>query len=171
MTLCYVQHQTHSEFWHIQHSVFSGICRHIHSRSALLRHIHWYSNIINTYSGLFSHIQHPVQPSHIHNLAIFWALAYLESKAYLKPCELLTRNIQNPAIGHYWAMFKCIFRTLCNTCIRRNMAYSESWNIQNPFIIASRCIFRTLSYLRKFTNIQNSELWTLDSGESGCHRS
>ena len=26
VTLCYVLHQTHSEFWHIQHCSFSGIC-------------------------------------------------------------------------------------------------------------------------------------------------
>ena len=52
-----------------------------------------------------------------------------------------------------------IFRTLCNACIRRNLAYSESWNIQNSFIIASQRIFRILSYLRKFSNIQNSDIF------------
>ena len=60
VTLCYVLHQTHSEFWHIQHSVFSGICRHIPSYSALLRHVNAYRDIIKAYSGLFRHIQHPV---------------------------------------------------------------------------------------------------------------
>ena len=41
-----------------------------------------------------------------------------------------------------------MFKTLCNACICRNLAYSEFWNIQNPSIIASRRIFRTLSYLK-----------------------
>ena len=63
MTLCYALYHTHSEFWHIQHSVFSGICRHIQLNSALLRHIdafHAYWHIIKAYSELFRHIQHPV---------------------------------------------------------------------------------------------------------------
>ena len=32
VTLCYMLYQTHSEFWHIQHSVSSGVCKfnHIH---------------------------------------------------------------------------------------------------------------------------------------------
>ena len=53
--LCYVLHQTHSEFWHIQHSVFSGIYQHIESYSASLRHIHAYWDIIKAYSGLLRH--------------------------------------------------------------------------------------------------------------------
>ena len=80
---------------------------------------------------------------------------YLEPEAYLKPTETLTRHFQNPATGYYSA----IFRTLGNACIRRNRAYSESWNIQDPSIITSLCIFRTLSYLRKFTNIQNCDIF------------
>ena len=36
------------------------------------------------------------------------------------------------------------FRTLCNSCTCRNLAYSEYWNIQHNSTIASRCIFRTL---------------------------
>ena len=43
--------------------------------------------------------------------------------------------------------------------ICRNLAYSESWNIQNFSIFASRRIFGTLSYLRKLTNIQNSGMF------------
>ena len=34
----------------------------------------------------------------IHNLVIFCALAYLETEAHLKPREMLTSYIQNPAI-------------------------------------------------------------------------
>ena len=59
VTLWYILHQTHSEFWHIKHSVFSSICWHIQPYSVLLRHIHAYWDI-TTYSGLFRHIQHPV---------------------------------------------------------------------------------------------------------------
>ena len=36
------------------------------------------------------------------------------------------------------------FTLLRNACIRSNLAYSESWNIQNPSVIASRRVFRTL---------------------------
>ena len=80
VTLYYVLHQTHLEFWHIQHFVFSGICWDVQSYSALLRHIHAYWDIIKPYSDFFRHIQHSVLPSHIHNLAIFWTLAYSEPK-------------------------------------------------------------------------------------------
>ena len=59
VTLWYILHQTHSEFWHIKHSVFSSICWNIQPYSVLLRHIHAYWDI-TTYSGLFRHIQHPV---------------------------------------------------------------------------------------------------------------
>ena len=58
--LCYVKQQTHSEFWHVHYSVFSGICQHIKSYSALLRYIHTYWDIFKAYSDLFRHIQHPV---------------------------------------------------------------------------------------------------------------
>ena len=120
-------------------------CMHIQAYSALLRLNHAYWDIIKAYSGLFRHILHPVWLFHIHNFAIFWALAYLAPETYLTLCETLTRHIQNPTIGHYLA----IFRTLGNTCIRRNLAFSQSWNIQNPSIIASRCTFRTPSHLWK----------------------
>ena len=78
---------------------------------------------------------------------------FLNILSHLKPCETLTRHIQNPAIGHYSAIFK----TLDYACISRNLACLEFGYIQNPSIIASWHIFRTLLYLRKFTNIQNSE--------------
>ena len=101
---------------------------------------------------------------------MFWALTYLELRAYLKPCETLTIHIQNPAIGHYSG----IFRTLCNTCICRNLTYSESCNIQNSSIIASRrifrilpyykhlWIFRTLAYLKPDTHSELSQRFTME---------
>ena len=142
VTLCYVLHQTHSEFWHIQ------------AYSELLRHIDACWGIIKAYSGLSRHIHNPEQPSYNDNLAIFWALAYLEPEACSKPYETLTRYTHNPAIVRtvYSGIFQPysgIFRTLRNACICKNPAYSESWNIQNPSLIASQRIFITLSYLRK----------------------
>ena len=98
LTLYYVLHQTHSEFWHIQNAVYAGKCRYIQAYSALLKHIQAYWCIIKTYSGLFRHIQHPVEPSDIHSLAIFQPLAYLEPKVCSKPCEALSRHIWNPGM-------------------------------------------------------------------------
>ena len=74
-----------------------------------------------------------MQPSHIHNLALFQTLAYLELKAYSKPCHrAFYPSIIQPCLG--------ISRTLCNASICRNLAYSESWNIHSLFITASRRI-------------------------------
>ena len=42
-----------------------------------------YAGILRHYSGIFRHIQHPVELSHIHNLAIFWTLACFKPEAYL----------------------------------------------------------------------------------------
>ena len=130
---CYILHHTHSKFCHIQISVYSGIFKRIQPYSALLRHIDARS-IIEEYSSLFRHIQNPVQPSRVHNLAIFRSLAYLKPEAYSKPWETLTKYIQNPAIVR--TIYSCIiqpysgiFKTLCNRCICRNLAYLESWYI------------------------------------------
>ena len=79
-------------------------------------------------------------------------------EVYLKPCGTLTRNIQNPAIGHYSNIFRHI-QNLAQHLHMQNLAYSESWNIQNLFINASRQIFRILSYKRKFANIQYSDIF------------
>ena len=87
VTLCYLLHQRHSGFSDIQNPIYSGKCRHIQAYSALLSHIH-------DIEALLKHIQHPVKHSHIHNLAILRALAYLELQPYSKPSEILTRHIQ-----------------------------------------------------------------------------
>ena len=105
----YVLHQTHSEFLHIQHCVFF-----FQIYASIVNHIHHYQGIftyIETYSGIFRLIQPNSAPCitwHICNLVIFWALAYLELKAYLKPYEKLTRYIQSSAIGHYITIFRHI---------------------------------------------------------------
>ena len=72
-----------------------------YSKPCVFRDMLAYSSIfsiIEAYSGLFRHIHHPVWPLRIHNLAIFRATTYLEPEAYSKPCEILTRHIQNSAI-------------------------------------------------------------------------
>ena len=90
VTLCYVLHQTHSEFWHIQNYVYSGISRHIQRYSALLRHIHVYWDIMNTCSILcvtltYSQPCHILSPDIFRTRGIFEALTYLEPEAYSKP--------------------------------------------------------------------------------------
>ena len=65
-----------------------------------------------------------------------------------------------------------IFRTLCNACIHRNVAYSESWNIQNTSIIAYRRItihiyenlriFKTLTCLKPETYSELSKKFKME---------
>ena len=67
-----------------------------------------------------------------------------------------------------------IYRTLCHTCICRNLAYSVSWNIQNFSIIAFRSIqnpvkftnnlriFRTLTYLKPDTYSEPSQRFKME---------
>ena len=108
LTLCYVLHQIHSESWHIPNSAYSGTCKHIQAYSSLLRHI-----------------SHPVQTSHIHNLAIFRTRGIFKTlwnfdQAYSEPYPS-----KKSSFRHYSA----IFRTLCNVCLCRNLPYLECWNI------------------------------------------
>ena len=99
ITLCYVLHR------HIKNS-FSGICQHIQSYSALLRHIH---------------IEHS-QPCHILSPGIFRLGGLLKTlwnvdQVYSEPChEALFSHIQ--ARSEPCAM----------------LAYAETWHIQNPGI-------------------------------------
>ena len=58
VTLSYVLHQAYTEFWIIQNSVYSGVCRRIETYSALLRHIHAYWSISEQFIPiLFNYIQ------------------------------------------------------------------------------------------------------------------
>ena len=68
---------------------------------------------------------------------------HLDPEAYSKPCETLTWHIENFARTVCEGIIQpCsgIFITLYSPCIWRNLAYSGSWNIQNPSIILSRRI-------------------------------
>ena len=127
----------------------SGICTRIQSYSELVTFTH------RACSGLFKHIQYPVKPSHILNLAIFSSLPYLEPEASLKPCETLTRHIQNTATGHYSAIFRHI-QSLAPRLhtqkpdIFRILEYSQTFlncipaHIQSPIISTKICKYSEL---------------------------
>ena len=78
---------------------YSGICLHIQSYLALLRHVYAYRDIIKAYSDLFRHIQYPVQPLAYSQFCLILSPGVPE--AYLKPCEELTSHNQNLAKEHY----------------------------------------------------------------------
>ena len=152
VTSCYVLHQAHSEFWHIQISVYSGKFRHIQAYSALLRHINRWG-ITKDYWGLFRHTQNPVQPSHVHKLTTFWALTYLKPKAYSKLCETLTRHIQNPVIEQFIQTLFSHIQAYPEPCV--TLAHVETWHIwnheiQNPSIFSKALYLRSLGgfYIR-----------------------
>ena len=135
VTLCYVLHQTHSEFWHIHHSVFfffffSGICWHIQLYSPLLRHIRALLGIFRftqAYSALCT-------TSHIHNLTIFrtgslFKTMWNVNQVYLEPC-------QRALFNHIQA-----YSEPCET-----LTSAETWHIWNPGISRTWHIFRNPSY-------------------------
>ena len=104
------------------------------------------SCILRHYQSIFRHIQHLVQPLHIHNLAIFWALAYLELNACLKPCETLTRYIQNPVLGHYSAILRHIQNLVQRLHMQKPeilkiLEYSETFHNCIPTHIQNHVIF------------------------------
>ena len=112
VTLCYVLHQTHSEYWHIQNSIYSGIFKRIQEYLALLRHFHSDGGIVKTNSGLFRYIQHSLLLLYINNLALFRVLAYLEQEAISKVCETYaysevfhSQSSRNNLFRHYSAIF------------------------------------------------------------------
>ena len=71
----------------------------------------------------------------IHNLVILQALPYLEREAYSKPCENLSRYIQNPAIVR--TVYSGVIQPYSEPCV--TLSYAETWHVWNPVI------FRTLS--------------------------
>ena len=120
--------------YHIQR--YWGIFMHI---ELLLRHTQAYSSMFSTlsipriFTTFFTNIL----------TTIFWAVPYLKTVALLKPCETLTRHIQNPAIGRYSAIFMhisepCAALAYAETWLARISEYSEpfhnyiSKNIQKP---------------------------------------
>ena len=71
----------------------------------------------------------------IHNLAILQALPYLETEAYSKPCENLSRYIQIPAIVR--TVYSGVIQPYSEPCVM--LSYAETWHVWNPVI------FRALS--------------------------
>ena len=120
----------------------SELClsRYMQTYSSILSIIKAYSRILRhfqAYSGKFSTLCNPRIFT-----TIFQALTYLEPEVYSKACQNLIRHTQNPTIVRTFHSgiiqpYAGIFRTLCNTCICRNLAYSESWNVQNHSITGS----------------------------------
>ena len=89
-------------------------------------------------------------------------MAYLEPEAYLKPCETLTKHIQNPILGHYLAIFRNIQNRVQRLHIQKPdileiLEYSEPFRNFTPFIFRTLSfyeklrIFRTLTYLKPNT--------------------
>ena len=124
------------------------------SIDVLLRHIQAYSALHVTLTCS--------QPCHIPCIQNQANSEPWFDQAYSEPWFDIVRTVYSDINQPYSG----IFRTLCNVCICWNLAYSESWNIQNSFIIVSPRIFRTLSYLRKWQtlcNSGNSEPWHIDN--------
>ena len=80
----YVQHQTNSKFWHIENSVYLGICRQIQAYSALLTHIHAYWEIIRAHSSLFIIFSTQGNSYVLTQLCHILPLAFLKPEAYSK---------------------------------------------------------------------------------------
>ena len=103
--------------------------------------------------------QHRVY-SHIHTLVILWALAYLELEAYLKPCETLTRLIQN-RIRRYLAIARHIRNIVWPLHMKKPgiLGVLEYSVLFHNFIPTRIQKFKTLSYLRKFTITHNTGIF------------
>ena len=111
VALCYILPQRQYP-WTLFIQVYSGIIKHI---------LH-YSRILRSY-----------QPSHIHHLVIFWALAF-RTGCIFKDFWNFDQHIQHSIIVRRVSpsiiqLYSSIFRTLCSACICRNLTYSQSWNI------------------------------------------
>ena len=121
-TFCYVLHQTHSKLsCHIQHSVFSGICPHNQSYSALVSHIYAYWDFIKAYSALCLILAYP-QPYHILSPGIFrtgglFKTLWNVNQAYSEPCHR--------------ALFSHI-QTYSEPCA--TLAYAKTWHTRNSRI-------------------------------------
>ena len=131
VTLCYVKQQTHSGFWHIPYSVFSGICWYIKSYSALLR---------------FRPIQAYSTPC---VTLAYWQRCYILCPSIFrtgqlsKPLWKVDQTYSEPCQRAIIQVYSGIFTTFCNACICRNMAYSESSINCNPTHIQNPVIFKT----------------------------
>ena len=130
VVLCYVLHQTHSEFWYIQHFIFSWLLRHIETLS---RHIQAYS--VTCVTLAYSQPCHILTPGMLRAGSLFKTLWNVD-QTYLEPYHrILFSHIQ-------------AYSEPCTT-----LAYTETWYTWNLGI------FRNLSYLQKFANIQSPDIF------------
>ena len=149
---------------------YSALCffRYMLAYSIIFSVIKTYSDMLRHYWSIFRHIQAYSAPCvilaysqlcHILNPDIFrtgglFKILWNVDQAYSGPC---TKGILQAYLD--------IFRILGNAYIRRTLAYLESWNIQNPSVIASRRIFRTLSFFenlrifRTLTYLKPNTYW------------
>ena len=93
VTLRYVLHEAHWEFWHIHihKSFYSGIFRRFQEYSTLLRHIEAFSRHIHASSASFVTLAYS-QPCHILSPGIFTTRSILKilwnfDQAYSEPCH------------------------------------------------------------------------------------
>ena len=133
------------------------------------RYIPAYSIIISfikAYSLIFRHqaivrlIQLYSVPcvTRCHNLAIFWALAYLELEAYFKPSETLTRHFQNPTITHYSAVFRHIQNLVQRFHLQKLgilgiLENSKSFHNYIPMYIQNHVIFTKICECLELRNL------------------
>ena len=87
--------------------------------------------------------------------SLFRTLSIIVNSDIFRHIQVLFRHIQ-PCCD--------IFRTLYNSCIFRNLSYSESWHIQNLSYIQNSIkaysgIFRMLCNARTLRMLSYSELW------------
>ena len=129
--------------------------RYMQAYSVVFSVIKAYSSILRHYYGIFRLIQAYSAPC--------VSLTYLQPCHILSPCIFRTRglfktlwNVDQPYSEPYHrALFIHIqaYSKPCATLAYEResseyLAYSKSWNIQCPSIIASQRVFRALSYLR-----------------------
>ena len=117
---------------------------------SISRHIEKLGIIRIVYSGIFRYIQeYSARLSHVQTYSELCVTLHIQPLSVSVP---VTRHIQNPVLGHYSAIFRHIQNLVQRLHVQKPDVL-KYWNIQNPYIIASRRILRSLSYLQKFTNI------------------
>ena len=126
-----------------------GVAPHYGKPWCLLSKIQPYLDTFTSYSEIFSHIV-----------------------AYLEPCITVAYSevwhIRNPRyIQNSVKAYPGIFRTLCNTLIRRTLLYSELCHIQNVGLAylgseaySESCLFRHIQAYSDIFNNENSSLFT-----------
>ena len=108
---------------------------------------------------------------HIHNFVL--TLAHLEPEAFFKPCETLTRYIQNSAVKYYPAVFRHIQNLV--QCLHTQklgilgiLEYSEPFHnyipthIQSPVILTKINEYSELTYLKLNTYSEQSQRFMIE---------